>query len=148
MIVLIPCNNLAVGDADIRPPCMLCGLFCVCQNDDCAQVSVHAHVVTQLFFGHCRHLFNVCHECLPPVEIFPRNVDKLSSDVRRLRSFRSLCDGGEKLVDLVLIHQLKIAVVCRPEDWICYVPSGDFGYSLCNPLLDSNGRKAEDVLTI
>ena len=51
-------------------------------------------------------------------------------------------------MDLVLIHQLKIAVVCSPEDWICYVPSGDFVYSLCNPLLESNGRKAEDVLTI
>ena len=36
MIVLIPCDNLAVGDADLRPPCLLSRPFYVCQDYDCA----------------------------------------------------------------------------------------------------------------
>ena len=47
-----------------------------------------------------------------------------------------------------MIHQLKIAVVRRPEDWICYVPPDDLGCSLHNPLFDSDGHEAEDILTI
>ena len=52
------------------------------------------------------------------------------------------------MVDLVLIHQLKIYVVRRPEDWIHYVPPDDLGYFLRDPLFESDGRKTEDVLTI
>ena len=51
-------------------------------------------------------------------------------------------------MDLVLIHQLKISVFRRPEDWIRYVPPDDLGYSLRNPLLDFDGREAEDVMKI
>ena len=51
-------------------------------------------------------------------------------------------------MDLVLIDLLKIAVVCRPEDWIRDIPPGDLCYSLRDSLFDSDGREAEDVLKI
>ena len=109
---------------------------------------MHVHSVNQRFCGYCCHPFDVRHDCLPPVEIFPRNVDKLLFDVQQLRPFRSLCDGGEKLVDLVLIHHPKLSVVCCPEDWIRYVLPEDLDYSLHDTLFDSDGREEEDFLTI
>ena len=50
------------------------------------------------------------------------------------------------MVDLVLIHQIEIAVVHCPEDCVCYVPPDDLGYSLRNPLFDFDFSEAEDVL--
>ena len=47
-----------------------------------------------------------------------------------------------------MIHQLKIDVVCRPEDWIRDVPSDYLCYSLRDSLFYSNGCEAEDVLKI
>ena len=47
-----------------------------------------------------------------------------------------------------MIHQLKIAVVRRPEDWIRDVPSDYLCYSLRDSLFYSNGCEAEDVLEI
>ena len=107
-----------------------------------------AHAVTQRFCGHFFHPFDVHNDCLPPVEHCPRDVDELSLDVWRLYLFRSLCDDGEKLFDLVLIHRLDINVVRCPEGWVRYDPPGDLGCSLCDPLLDSDCREAEDVLPI
>ena len=52
------------------------------------------------------------------------------------------------MVDLVLIHQLKIAAVRSPEDCIRDVPPNDICYSLCAPLFESNDREAEAVLKI
>ena len=51
-------------------------------------------------------------------------------------------------MDLVLIHQLKIATVRRPEDWICDVPPDYLFYSLRDSLFYSDGREAEDILRI
>ena len=79
---------------------------------------------------------------------FSRNVDEMPSNVRQLRLFRSLWDGSEKWVDLVLIHQLEISVFRRPGYWIRYVPPDNLGYSLWDPFFDSNCCNAEDVLTI
>ena len=36
MIVLIPCDNLAVGDADLRPPYLFRFPFCVGLDYDCS----------------------------------------------------------------------------------------------------------------
>ena len=47
-----------------------------------------------------------------------------------------------------MIHRLEIAVVRCPEDWFRYVLPDYLGYSLRDPLFDSDCRKAEDVLTI
>ena len=60
----------------------------------------------------------------------------------------ALFDGGENLVDLVLIHQLEISIVRRPGDWVCCVPTDNLSYSLHNPLFESDCHEAEDVLTI
>ena len=51
-------------------------------------------------------------------------------------------------MDLLLIHKLESAVVCRPEDWIRYVPTDDLGYFLRDTLFDFDCRKMEDILTI
>ena len=51
-------------------------------------------------------------------------------------------------MDLVLINLFEIAVVRRSEDWVHDVPPNDLGYSLSNPLLDADCRKAEEVLPI
>ena len=110
--------------------------------------AVDAHAVTQRFCGHFFHPFDGHNDCLPPVEHCPRDVDELSLDVWRLWSFRSLCDDGEKLLDLVMIHRLEIYVVRCPEGWVRYVPPNDLGYPLCDPLLDSDCCKAEEVLPI
>ena len=51
-------------------------------------------------------------------------------------------------MDMELIHRLEIDVVRRPDDGVCYVPPDDLGNSLHDPLLDTDCRKAEDVLPI
>ena len=49
---------------------------------------------------------------------------------------------------LIFVHQLETTVVRCLEDGVCGVPTNDLGHPLCNPLLDSKCREAEDVLTI
>ena len=112
---------------------------------------MHAHSITQRIVGHCSYLFDVSYDCLPPVQNCFRVVKKLSSYVRQLRSFHSLCHDGEKFVDLVLIHRLETAVVGCTEDCTCYVPHDDLGYSLRDPLFDSDfplGRRSFALLLV
>ena len=109
---------------------------------------MYAHAVTQQFYRHCCHSFNVCHDCLSPVEDFPRDVDKVLLDVFLIWSLRSLFDGSEELVDLKLIHQLEIAFVCCLEDGVWDVPPDNLGNPLRDPLLGADCSDAEDVLPI
>ena len=109
---------------------------------------MHTHTLTQQFGGHFRHPFEVPHDCPPPVEYFPFDVEELSPDVRQLWSFRSLSDGVEKMVDLVLIHRIEVTVVCCSENWFRYVSPDYLGDPFQYSLLDVDCRKAEDVVSI
>ena len=51
-------------------------------------------------------------------------------------------------MDLVLIHQLKISVVCCSVDGVRDAPPDYLGDTLRDPLLDADCREAEDVLLI
>ena len=52
------------------------------------------------------------------------------------------------MVDLVLIHQLEIAVVCCLDDGVRDVHPDYLGDSLRDPLLDADFQEAEDILPI
>ena len=81
MIVPIRCNNLAVGEADIRPPMsfappILCLPGLRLRVGRCENARRNPEI-----FGHCCHPFDVRHNCLPPVKKIPRDFDELLSNV-------------------------------------------------------------------
>ena len=52
------------------------------------------------------------------------------------------------MVELLLVHQFEVAVVCRPEDGVCDVLPENLGDPLCDPLLDLDCIEAEDVIPV
>ena len=62
--------------------------------------------------------------------------------------FVPFCGSGEKLMNLALVNRFKVAVVRRLQDWVGCVFSNILGYSLCDPFLDADCCKGEDVLSV
>ena len=87
--------NIEVGDAYFYSPCLLRRPFCVGKDSDRSKVDVYTHSVSHRFCSHFCHSLDVGHDCLPPIENFPRDVEKLPPDVGGLGSLRPLCDVGE-----------------------------------------------------
>ena len=142
-IVCVLGYNLAMGDAYLCSPCLLRRQFCVGEDNDHAEVDVYLHYEPLQFFSKCCHSLDVGYECLPPIENFPSDVDKLPPDVLGLWSFRPLCDSCEELMDLVLVHRFEIAVIRSLQGGVRDVLSNNLGDPICNTFLDT-----EDVLSV
>ena len=51
-------------------------------------------------------------------------------------------------MDMVLVKRFEVAAVRRPQDEVGHVFSNNLGDHLCNPFLDVDFCKAEDVLSV
>ena len=113
MVVVVPVfsHNIAMCGADLCTPCMLCHPFYVGKDDNRSEVAVHPHSVTLKFCGKRCHALGVSDDCLPPFEIFSCDVGEMTPDVRGLRPLRTFCDGGKKLINILLINIFQVAVV-------------------------------------
>jgi len=92
-----------MGDADLRTLQLACYPFNVGQNDKCLQIVVYAYSI-RLRFGRARGKFlGVACDCISPIEHHPCNGDELVSDCCCLWSVCTFCDGGDELVELVVV---------------------------------------------
>ena len=128
--VAVLAHNLAMGDTDFYPPCLLCRPFCVGEDNDHLKVAVYPQSATLRFCSKRCHALDIGDDCIPPVKNGSVDVHKLPSDVHGIWSLRPFCDGGEKLMNLVLVNIFEVSVVHRPQDGVGDVFANDLGDSL------------------
>ena len=148
VIVSVLGHNIDMDDADFCPPCLLRHPFCVCKDNERTEVAVYPHSVPLQFCSKRCHALDVSDNCVPPIENYPCDVDKLPPDVRGLWYSLPLCDNCEELMNTVLVNRFEVAVVLFPQDGVGYVFSDNLGDPLCDPFLDADCCEAKDVLSV
>jgi hypothetical protein len=104
VVVSVFCFDGAVSNADFRSPRLACHPFHIDQNDNCLQVVMHTYSIHLGFGRVCCKFIIVDRDRISPIEHHPCNVEELLLDCCCFRPFRAFCDGGDELVELVVVH--------------------------------------------